>query len=123
MLTPSLSIGALLAIVLGSLWSTVWPGTPLGAFAIIAAAGFLAAAMNMPLAAIALVVEFTWIDHEVVLLLVFAVIGAVGTNRRCARAWPHAVDSQGRHHFRIVVLDRARPGSPPARSGTTERPP
>ena len=42
-LTPGLANGALLAIILGGAWSLVWPGVPLGAFAIIGAAAFLAA--------------------------------------------------------------------------------
>src|SRR4029077_10606461 len=35
LLTPGLSIGALLGIILGGFWNYAWPGVPLGAFAIV----------------------------------------------------------------------------------------
>ena len=54
LLTPSLTIGALLATILGGLWSAVWPAAPLAAFALIGATAFLAAARSMPLTAIVL---------------------------------------------------------------------
>jgi H+/Cl- antiporter ClcA len=40
LLTPGLTIGALLGIVLGSLWNHAWPGAAFGAFAIIGSAAF-----------------------------------------------------------------------------------
>jgi H+/Cl- antiporter ClcA len=85
LLTPGLSNGALLAIVLGGLWSFVWPGTATGAFAIIGATAFLAASMNMPITAIVLLAEFTRIDHDFLVPMLFAVVGSVAINRACTQ--------------------------------------
>lgn len=93
-LTPSLTIGAMLATVAGALWSLVIPGVPLGAFAIVGAAGFLAAAMKMPVTAIALAVEFTRVDHDFLIPIFFAVAGAVAAFERNARRYDTA------HHLR-----------------------
>ena len=57
--TPSLSIGAVLGGFLGGIWLLVWPGTPLGAFAMVGAVAMLSASMQAPLAALALVLELT----------------------------------------------------------------
>ena len=81
LLTPALSNGALLAIVLGGLWSLVWPGTPLGAFAIIGATAFLASSMNMPITAVVLLAEFTRIDHDMLVPMLCAVVGSIAVNR------------------------------------------
>lgn len=83
LLTPGLAIGALLAIILGGLWSLAWPGIPLGAFAIIGAAAFLAASMSMPLTAIVLVAEFTRIEHDFLVPIILAVVGSVCMSRLC----------------------------------------
>nr|WP_240648243.1 chloride channel protein [Pararobbsia silviterrae] len=83
LLTPGLSNGALLAIVLGGLWSLVWPGTSLGAFAIIGATAFLASSMNMPITAIVLLAEFTRIDHDFLVPMLLAVAGSIAANRLC----------------------------------------
>ena len=84
LLTPSLSNGALLAIVLGGLWSMVWPGPPLGAFALVGAAAFLASSMSMPITAIVLLVEFTGMDQNFLVPILLAVAGAVAAERLCA---------------------------------------
>ncbi len=84
LLTPALSCGALLAIVLGNAWSTVWPGPAAGAYALIGAAAFLSASMAMPLTAIVLVFELTRIGHDFVVPVLFAVAGSVGGTRLCA---------------------------------------
>ena len=83
LLTPALAIGALMAIVLGGVWSLVWPGIGLGAFAIVGAAAFLAASMSMPVTAIVLVAEFTRIDHDFLVPIILAVVGAVCMSRLC----------------------------------------
>ncbi|SEI20176.1 chloride channel protein [Pseudomonas fuscovaginae UPB0736] len=87
LLTPGLAIGALMAIILGGAWSLAWPGVPLGAFAIVGAAAFLGASMNMPLTAIVLVAEFTRIEHDFLVPIILAVVGSVCVSRLCeARA-------------------------------------
>ena len=57
--TPSLSTGAVLGGALGMAWNMLWPGAPPGAFALVGAASMLGAAMQAPLAALALLVELT----------------------------------------------------------------
>lgn len=77
LLTPGLSNGALLACILGAVWNLFWPGTSLGAFAIIGAAAFLASSMKMPLTAVVLIMEFTRVDHDFLIPILFAVSGSV----------------------------------------------
>ncbi|KVD70691.1 chloride channel protein [Burkholderia sp. ABCPW 14] len=85
LLTPGLANGALLAIVLGGLWSVAWPGTPVGAFAIVGAGAFLAASMQMPLTATVLIVEFTRVGHDFLIPMLIAVAGSVAAFRVLAR--------------------------------------
>src|SRR6201984_3313348 len=81
LLTPGLSIGALVGITLGSAWIHVWPNDSLAAFAIIGGAAFLASSMKMPLTAIVLTVEFTGIGHEFLVPLSLAVAGSISISR------------------------------------------
>jgi CIC family chloride channel protein len=57
--TPTLSTGAALGGAAGIAWSLLWPGTPAGAYALVGAAAMLGAAMQAPMAALALVLELT----------------------------------------------------------------
>jgi chloride channel protein, CIC family len=57
--TPTLATGAVLGGALGMAWSLAWPGSPSGAFAMVGAAAMIGAAMQAPLAALALVLELT----------------------------------------------------------------
>ena len=90
LLTPGMTIGALLATVLGALWVMAWPGVPLGAFALIGAAAFLAASMNMPLTAIALILEFTRVGQDLLFPLIFAVSGSIAIDRLCTSVFGSA---------------------------------
>jgi H+/Cl- antiporter ClcA len=49
LMTPSVSIGALLATLTGLVWNCVWPGSPSGAFAVVGGTAFLASSMRIPL--------------------------------------------------------------------------
>jgi H+/Cl- antiporter ClcA len=82
-LTPSMSIGAMLAIVAGGLWNHFFPVAPLGAYAIVGAATFLAASMRMPITAIVIAVELTRVDHDYLFPVVFAVAGSSAALRIC----------------------------------------
>ncbi len=84
-LTPSLTIGAMLGSVAGALWSFAWPGGPLGAFAIVGGGAFLAASLKMPVTAIVLTIEFTRLDLDFLIPILFAVAGAVGAYELSAR--------------------------------------
>lgn len=57
--TPFLATGAVLGGFLGALWIHLWPGSPLGAFAIVGAAAMVGATMQAPLAGLVLVLELT----------------------------------------------------------------
>ena len=57
--TPFLSTGAVLGGFLGLLWSHLWPGTPVGAYALVGAAAMIGASMQAPLAGLVLVLEMT----------------------------------------------------------------
>jgi H+/Cl- antiporter ClcA len=86
LLTPSLALGALMATVLGGLWSLAWPGSSPAAFAIVGAAAFLGTAQRMPLTAATLVVEFTRVGHDMFFPLLLAVGGSAAAGYACG-AW------------------------------------
>ena len=48
--TPFLATGALFGAFFGALWIHLWPGTPVGAFALVGAAAMIGASMQAPLA-------------------------------------------------------------------------
>jgi H+/Cl- antiporter ClcA len=77
LLTPSVSIGALLATVTSGMWNWIWPGSPAGAFAVVGGTAFLASSMRVPLTAIALMMEFTRVDHDFLIPMAFAVAGSI----------------------------------------------
>jgi H+/Cl- antiporter ClcA len=83
-LTPSLTVGALLAVVLGHLWNLVFPSIPTAAFAIVGAAAFLASSMNIPLTAIALTIEFTRVGHDLWVPIFLAVAASAASLHACA---------------------------------------
>ncbi|MGH1524485.1 chloride channel protein [Leifsonia sp. L25] len=58
-LTPSLSLGAVVGLITGTLWVSFWPGSSPTAFALCGAAAFLAGSMAAPLTALALTMELT----------------------------------------------------------------
>jgi H+/Cl- antiporter ClcA len=76
-LTPSLAIGAAFGATTGILWSAIWPGSPVAAFAFIAAAAFLASSMRAPLTAIILLLEFTNQGPALLVPTLLAVAGSV----------------------------------------------
>ena len=84
--TPTLTIGALLAGVLGELWSHLWPGAPLGSYAIIGGGAFLAAAMQGPLSGLVLVLELTRSFDSLMAPTVLAVVEATVIARRLGAA-------------------------------------
>jgi H+/Cl- antiporter ClcA len=74
--TPTLAYGALLGGLLGKAWSLIWPGAPLGTYAIIGAAAVLGAAMQGPLAAVVLLLELTHHADGLMVAVLLAVVGA-----------------------------------------------
>jgi len=57
--TPLLSTGAVLGGFFGAAWVHFWPGTPIGAFAVIGAAAMIGSSMQAPLTGLVLVMELT----------------------------------------------------------------
>ncbi|NUY02447.1 chloride channel protein [Paraburkholderia youngii] len=86
LLTPGLTNGALLAVVLGGLWNIIWPGTSSGEFAVVGAGAFLAASMQMPLTAIVLMVEFTRAGHDMLVPMLLSTTGSVAAFKLLAKA-------------------------------------
>jgi H+/Cl- antiporter ClcA len=72
--TPSLTIGALLGALLGHGWEYVWPGTPLGLYAILGAGAILAATTQGPISTIVLMMELTGKDRTFILPLILSVV-------------------------------------------------
>ena len=57
--TPTLALGVLFGALLGHAWSELWPGSPVGSYALIGGGAVLAAAMQGPLSATVLMLELT----------------------------------------------------------------
>ena len=68
--TPSLTFGALLGAALGHAWSALWPGTPLGFFALLGSGAILAATTQGPVSAVVLIMELTGRDRSFILPLI-----------------------------------------------------
>lgn len=74
--TPTLTYGVLLGGLLGEGWSQIWPGAPLGSYAIIGGAAVLAASMQGPLAAVVLLLELTHRADALMVPILLAVVEA-----------------------------------------------
>lgn len=85
LLTPGLSIGALLGIILGGFWNYAWPAVPLGAFAIVGSAAFLASSMKMPVTAVVLIIEFTRVGHDFLIPILFGVVASITAFSLCTQ--------------------------------------
>jgi H+/Cl- antiporter ClcA len=84
LLTPGLTIGALLATIIGGLWNVAGPVVPLGAFAVVGGAAFVASSMKMPLTAIVLIMEVTGAGHDLLIPISFAVAGSISVYYLCS---------------------------------------
>jgi chloride channel protein, CIC family len=74
--TPTLMYGVLFGALLGHAWTLIWPGAPVGSFAIIGGGAILAASMQGPLAAIVLMLELAHHSDSLIVPLVIATAGA-----------------------------------------------
>jgi len=70
--TPFLATGAMLGAFLGSVWVKWWPGSPVGAFALIGAAAMIGATMQAPLSGLVLVMELTHSGYGLLIPLMTA---------------------------------------------------
>jgi CIC family chloride channel protein len=124
--TPTLTVGALLASVLGVLWMHVWPGARLGSYAVIGGGAFLAAAMQGPLSGVVLVLELTRNFDSLMAPTLLAVIEATVIARRFGaqsiysarlELEPGTVAGQAAGAAAIATMDEVDP------FGTGESPP
>jgi chloride channel protein, CIC family len=72
--TPTLSTGALLGGFVGIVWSHVWAGSSVGAFAMVGAAAMIGASMQAPLAGLVLVLELTHSGFSLMVPMIAATI-------------------------------------------------
>lgn len=70
--TPSLTAGAMLGATLGYAWLWLWPGAPVGLFALLGAGAVLAATTQGPISAVVLMMELTGRDRSFILPLLLA---------------------------------------------------
>ena len=79
--TPTLTFGVVLGGVLGEAWLQLWPGVPLGSYAVIGGAAVLAASMQAPLAAVVLLLELTHKVDGLMAPMLLAVVEATVISR------------------------------------------
>jgi H+/Cl- antiporter ClcA len=79
--TPTLSTGAVLGGAAGIAWSLAFPGSPAGAYALLGAAAMLGAAMQAPLAGLALILELTRGGFALVIPMIAATVIATAVAR------------------------------------------
>jgi H+/Cl- antiporter ClcA len=80
LLTPSLAVGAALGAFAGGVWSLIWPGGTLAAYALICGAAVLAVTQQAALTAIVLVTEFTHATQNLLVPMIIAVALAMITS-------------------------------------------
>jgi H+/Cl- antiporter ClcA len=81
LLTPTMSTGAVLGGMLGSAWTMVWPGSPVGAFAMVGAVAMIGASMQAPLTALVLVLELTHSGFGLMVPMLAATVTATAVAR------------------------------------------
>jgi H+/Cl- antiporter ClcA len=127
--TPTLTVGVLLAGVLGTVWTHIWSGSTLGSYAVIGGGAFLAAAMQGPLSGVVLVLELTRNFDSLMAPTLLAVTEATVIARRLGapsiysarlRPDPDAVSGRAAGAAAIEVLDETDtlpPADPPPDPG------
>ncbi|WP_437891078.1 chloride channel protein [Phytobacter sp. V91] len=81
LLTPGLAVGGLLGSLLFLIVGPLFPGSDMESFALLGAAGFLAASAHMPVTTLALVMESTRMDHSFLVPVALCITGAWATCR------------------------------------------
>lgn len=79
--TPTLSTGAVLGGFLGLAWSLAWPGSSIGAYAMVGAAAMIGGSMQAPLTALALVLELTHSGFQIMVPMMAATVTATAVAR------------------------------------------
>jgi chloride channel protein, CIC family len=119
--TPTLTIGALLAGILGYGWLHLFPGAKIGSYAIIGGGAFLAASMQGPLSGVVLVLELTRNFDSLMAPTLIAVVEATVIARRLgapsiysARLRPDPDELTGPSPGAVAVTTLEAAGSPAA---------
>ncbi|MGI8667993.1 MAG: chloride channel protein [Jatrophihabitans sp.] len=79
--TPVMSSGAVLGGGLGLIWSQLWPGAPVGGYAMVGAAAAIGCAMQAPITGLALVLELTHSGFALMSPMILATVGATAVVR------------------------------------------
>jgi H+/Cl- antiporter ClcA len=79
LLTPSVALGAVVGALAGHAEAALWPGTPVGALAVVGAGAVLAVTQRAPITAVVLAVELTHGGLALVVPLVLCAGGALAT--------------------------------------------
>ncbi len=74
--TPMIATGAVFGAFAGGLWNHWWPGTPIGAFALVGAAAMISSTMQAPLAGFVLVLELTHSGFNLAIPMGLAIVVA-----------------------------------------------
>lgn len=101
--TPTLAYGSLLGGLLGYGWRLLWPGAPLGSYAIVGGGAVLAATMQAPVSAVILMLELTWRIDPLMVPLLITVAGAAMMTRRLE---PRSIYSARIHLGRAAAVER-----------------
>jgi CIC family chloride channel protein len=96
--TPFLSTGAVFGGFIGIVWSWMWPGSPVGAFAIVAAAAMLGSSIQAPLAALVLVLELTHTNFAIMVPMMAATFLATLVARHLDGYSIYSARLPGAHH-------------------------
>lgn len=96
LLTPSLATGALLGAAAGHVWTDIWGGGQLGAYALIAATAMITITQRAPLCAIAFALELTHSGAALLVPLALAAGTAYLAEQLLARRRPSAVRAPAR---------------------------
>ncbi len=70
--TPFLSTGAVFGAMAGVIWTHLWAGQPVGAYALVGAAAMLGSAIQGPLAGLVLVIELTHTGFGIIVPIIAA---------------------------------------------------
>ena len=119
--TPTMTFGAVLGATLGHGWALVWPGAPIGGYALLGSAAVLAATTQGPISAIVLVIELTGRLDTMTVPMMIVVGGAVLVARRFESRSVYS----GRIHtarLRAAAADRAKPDDVQVISAATRYP-
>ena len=74
--TPVMSTGAVLGGGLGLAWTHLWPGTAIGAYAMVGAAAMIGCAMQAPLTGVALILELTHSGFALMAPMILATVAS-----------------------------------------------